>query len=213
MESIAVFEVQRAIEQVLERADDMPGFVLFAVMFAGSFLEYVFPPVPGDLCTVAGAILIARGQKFLTVFLGVNLGSAVGFLIDYFFGVWLANPARRFRHWGPRWERLGRGIDRIAVGFERHTALYLVVNRFLPGVRALFFVAAGFARVPVGKVLAFGLAGSVIWSLLLIGAGFAVGLNLEALLRWVGIYNWAAGGILIAVVAVMAVRHLRKSRK
>jgi membrane protein DedA with SNARE-associated domain len=196
----AVFEIHQAIEQLIERAGEQSALVIFLVMFGGSFFEYVCPPLPGDLCTVAGAILIARGHQFLTIFLAANLGAVTGFLVDYRFGGWLADPARPFRHRGPRWERLGRGIDRIARGFERHTALYLVVNRFLPGVRALFFVAAGFARVPLWKVVVFGLASAALWNLLLIGVGYAVGLQLDGLLSFLAVYDRAA----LAVLAVAA---------
>ncbi len=207
------FEIRETVDHVLSHAESIPDMAFFGLMFAGSLLEYVIPPIPGDLWTAAGAILIARGQKFLTVFLGVNLGSAAGFLIDYLFGFWLARPGRGFRRWGPRWERMGLALDRIARGFERHTAMYLAVNRFLPGIRALFFVAAGFARVPIWKVLVFGLASSVAWNLILIGAGFSVGLNFERLTAWMATYTWAAWAALAAAAAIFAIRLAAKRRR
>lgn len=207
------FEFRETLNLLLDNAKDIPGFTFFGVMFAGGFLEYVFPPIPGDLWTAGGAILIARGQKFLTVFLGVNLGSLMGFLVDYAFGAWLANPKRRFRTWGPRWARLGRGIDKVAAGFDRHPEFYLSINRFLPGVRALFFVAAGFGRVRLWKVVVFGLLSACLWSLLLIAGGFMVGKKLDRLLDLVMRYTWAAWGIIILVAAVMAIRFWRRRRR
>lgn len=205
--------LKEILETILEHGDQVSDHVLFFAMFAGSLLEYIFPPVPGDLWTAAGAILIARGHGFLPVFLGVNIGSAAGFLLDYAFGWWLSNPQRQFRHWGPRWERLGRGIDSVAAGFDRHPAFYLVVNRFLPGVRAFFFVAAGFGRVPLWKVLTFGLLSSVAWNLLLIAAGYAVGRQFDRLIDWMEHYTWGAWVVLAVVVIVIAVRFLRRKRK
>ncbi len=207
------FDFKETVENLLQYPEQFSDLTVFGAMLSGSLLEYVFPPIPGDIWTVGGSILIARGKKFLTVFLGVTLGSAMGFLIDYGFGIWLSNPDRRFRHWGPRWERLGRGIDRIAQGFERHTAFYLVVNRFLPGIRALFFVAAGFARVKIWKVLTFGLIGAIIWNLLLIGLGYLLGYNLERLLVWLTRYTWAAFIILAAVILVVFLRFYRNRRR
>ncbi len=208
------FDLRGLLEHLLQHADQISALVFFWAMFAGSLFEYVFPPVPGDLWTAAGAILIARGQKFITIFLAVNLGAAVGFTIDYAFGAWLSSPRRRFRAWGPRWERLGSALDRIAKGFERHTELYLVVNRFLPGIRALFFVAAGFARVPLWKVLTFGIASSLAWNLILIGGGFAVGKNFDLLARWLDRYTWAAWAVVIsAVLLVLARLFLRRRRQ
>jgi len=127
------------LHEIVDGASEIPPSVLFFFMFGGSFFEYVFPPVPGDVWVAGGAILIARGQSFWTVFLGVNLGSLLGFSLDYLFGRWLSHPRRRFRKWGPRWNRLGQGIDRVGGGFLKHPVFYLMVNRFLPGVRAFFF--------------------------------------------------------------------------
>ncbi len=205
--------MEEFVRAIINQSEKVSDALLFFAMLAGSALEYVFPPVPGDLWTAGGAILIARGKSFWAVFFGVNLGSLLGFLIDYRFGVWLADPNRRFRHWGPRWERFGRGIDRIARGFERHTAFYLIINRFLPSVRALFFVAAGFARVPLWKVIAYGLASAVVWNLLFIGAGYLVGRNIDRLLAWLRTYNVVAWSVLGAVAITVLVRFLMKRSK
>ncbi|MGH9362176.1 MAG: DedA family protein [Thermoanaerobaculia bacterium] len=198
--------MEKYIENFLHQAADIPPLLLLGLLGAGSLLEYVFPPFPGDAWTVAGAVLIARGQSFWPVLLGVNLGALLGGALNYGLGIWLANPSRSFREWGPRWAKLGRGIDRVARGFERHTALYLIVNRFLPGVRAFFFVAAGFARVPVWKLLVFGLLSSVAWNFLLVGAGYMVGANLEVLFQWLRRYTWAVWVILAIVGVVLLLR-------
>ncbi len=202
--------MEEMIRQVIAESEKISDWLLFVAMVLGSAIEYVFPPVPGDLWTAGGAILIAHGKSFWAVFLGVNLGSLLGFLIDYRFGVWLARPERRFRTWGPRWERFGRGIDRVAKGFERHTAFYLVINRFLPSVRAFFFVTAGYARVPLWKVIVYGLASAVVWNLLFIGAGYLVGRNLDRLLAWLHTYNIIAWSVLGAVAVALLVRYLMK---
>jgi membrane protein DedA with SNARE-associated domain len=200
------------LEAFLHWLEQVPPWVLFGAMFLGGFLEYIFPPVPGDVWTAGGAVLIARGQSFWIVFLGVNLGALAGFLIDYGFGAWLAHPRRRFRHWGPRWEEMGRGIDRIAAGFQRHTALFLTVNRFLPGVRALFFVAAGFARVRLGSVVVFGLLSSLAWTLWLIAAGYLAGRNLHLVEVWLARYTWSAW-VVLTVAVLGAAAWARTSRR
>ena len=193
------------MEQLLDRiflwANQSPGWIYFFV-FAGALLEYLFPPFPGDLSTVLGAILSPQDHRFWKLFLAVNLGSSIGFGLDYAFGIWLADPHRRFRHWSPRWEKLGTGIDRVAALFERHAALYLIANRFLPGLRALFFVAAGFARVPAWKVFSLGLLSSGLWSLLLLSAGAAIGYKRDVLTNWLATYTGVVWAILLALVGL-----------
>jgi len=203
--------MEEVVERLFEQAREHPGW-LFVAMFAGAFLEYIVPPFPGDLCTVLGAIFIPQGSSFWSVFLGVNAGAAAGFCVDYAFGRWLSDPRRAFRHWGPRWGKMARGIDRIAAGFERHTALYLLVNRFLPGIRALFFVAAGFSRVPIGKVVAFGLLSSMAWSLLLMAVGGLVGYKRDVLIFYLSRYTWAVWAALALAAAVYVLRRWMKRR-
>ena len=75
---LTTFCMEEIIREFLQDAGRVPAFSLFLVMLAGAFLEYVFPPFPGDFCVAGGALLMVEGQSFWTVFLGVNLGSFLG---------------------------------------------------------------------------------------------------------------------------------------
>ena len=175
-----------------------------AVLFASAAVEYVFPPFPGDSVTLFGAFLAAtEGWSVPLVFTVVTLGSVVGAVIDYALGRRLARIPRD-RLSGDRrllMERAQSIVDR----FERHGAVYIAVNRFLPGIRALFFVAAGMARLPVGKVILWGAVSAAAWNALIIGAGFAVGKNwdrLSELLRTYTMVAWIVVGVVIAALIV-----------
>jgi membrane protein DedA with SNARE-associated domain len=47
-------------------------------------------------------------------------------------------------------------LDIIAAGVSRYGARILVVNRFLPGIRAFFLFLAGMRRLPLGQSLLYG---------------------------------------------------------
>lgn len=174
------------------------------ILGLSALIEYVFPPFPGDTVTLFGAFLItARGWSFPAVFGTVLFGSAVGAMADF----WLGRVLSRRRVGGPR-------IEKLVERFRRHGEAYLVINRFLPGVRALFFVAAGMAGMRPSRVLLWATVSAALWNLLLIAAGSAVGANFDALLGIFTTYArlvWAALGVVALVwIGRAIVRRMRK---
>jgi membrane protein DedA with SNARE-associated domain len=176
-----------------------------AVLFVSAAVEYVFPPFPGDTITLFGAFLAAtKGWSVPLVFTVVTLGSLVGATLDYALGCRLARiPENRL---SGRKRELMKRAQSIVDRFERHGAGYIAVNRFLPGIRALFFVAAGMAGLPVGKVLLWGAVSAAAWNALIIGAGFAVGKNWERLLELLRTYTLVAWVVVGVVVAALIIR-------
>jgi membrane protein DedA with SNARE-associated domain len=181
-------------------------------LFFAAALEYVFPPFPGDTVTLLGAFLAARASySSAWVLLTVTAGSVAGSYLDYLVGRWwsrrpieeLSGRARRAR------EKMAPVLDR----FARHGTSYIAINRFLPGIRALFFVAAGMARLPVWKVLLFGALSALAWNAGLIALGAIVAAQFEELLGWVRTYTSAVWVVLGAVAFVLIVRIVWQRRR
>ncbi|MCC7072622.1 MAG: DedA family protein [Deltaproteobacteria bacterium] len=183
---------------------EQPPWLSAAALGAAAVLEYVVPPVPGDAVSVAGGVLVAQGIISVPVALAVTtLGSIVGSMVMYGVGI-AAGRYQRVRR------LLGRlfteeRVERVAVSYRRWGRLIIVANRFLPGIRTTFIVAAGLFRVPLSDVIVFGGLSALLWNSLLIGVGWLVGANLEVLERVLADYTmvvWLAlGGILVAIVA------------
>jgi membrane protein DedA with SNARE-associated domain len=100
--------------------------------------------------------------------------------------------------------------------FRRHGPAYLVLNRFLPGIRALFFVAAGLAGMRPRDVLLYGGISVALWSAVIIVAGALVGANLDSLERLVRHYSaicWAVlGAAALLYVGLRLVQRHRRRR-
>lgn len=79
--------------------------------------------------------------------------------------------------------------------------MYLAVNRFLPALRAFFFVGAGLSRMNVVTVIVFGGLSAAVWNALLMAIGYAVGSNWEVLRELAERYT-VATFILVGVVVV-----------
>ena len=54
-------EIFKTVEDYLRQGESLPGL---ALILAGSLLEYVFPPFPGDTVVLLGAFLAAWASLF-----------------------------------------------------------------------------------------------------------------------------------------------------
>ncbi len=163
------------------------------ILFLAAMIEYVFPPFPGDVITLFGTYLVLRGAfGFWFALLVVTSGSLVGVLLDYQIGVWLGRrvdrlPSAAQARW---WTPLTREkYELLATNFQRYGAAYIALNRFLPAIRAFFFLVAGAIRMPRWKVLGFAALSATVWNAMLLLVGTAVGANWERLHGWFVSYN------------------------
>ncbi|MDB4969908.1 MAG: DedA protein [Myxococcales bacterium] len=183
-----------------------------ALLCLSACIEYLFPPFPGDMITVFGAFLVARrGWSGPAVFGAVTLGSAVGCMLDYAFGRWLGRTEDRWSR--GRLARFRPQIDSLVARFARHGALYIAINRFIPSLRGLFFIAAGMARLPWWKVLLFGTLSALLWNGLLLLLGLTVGQSWDRLVSVCQTYALLLWCILGVAALALVVRHFaRRSR-
>jgi membrane protein DedA with SNARE-associated domain len=184
------------LRDLIEHEDSVVGF---GVLAGSAAIEYVFPPFPGDFVVLLGAVLVTGyGWSFPGVLGAVMLGSMVGAALAHELGILWARR-RAAKHAPPR-----PTLDAIVARFQRHGSVFICVNRFLPGVRPLIFIAAGLAGLPRARVLFFAAISALVWNLLLMAAGAAVGANLERLEELVGQYTLVVW-VLLAVAVIVGV--------
>jgi len=202
-------ELGQALLDFLSSGQSAAGI---AILFSSAAVEYIFPPFPGDTVTLFGAFLAAtEGWSVPLVFAVVTAGSLAGASLDYALGRRMARtPVEELtgRKRAAR-EKMQPLLDR----FEKHGAAYVAINRFLPGIRALFFVAAGMAELPYGKIMLWGAVSAATWNGLIIGAGFAIGSNWDRLLGLLRTYTTVAWIIVGVLVVILVVRWLVRLRR
>jgi membrane protein DedA with SNARE-associated domain len=98
------------------------------------------------------------------------------------------------------------GIDRAHRWFERYGSPVIFVSRFLPLIRAAFPYAAGVARMPFARFIAFATAGSIFWISGLAILGREVGSQWEAWRKHLEYVDYAAAVLLVVLVVVIVVR-------
>ena len=208
MASIDPAELARRLDSVVAKAGPAAPLLLFLA----SFLEYVFPPVPGDLVAVLGAWYATHGGLSWTVlFVSLSFGAVAGTSFDWRLGRWLGARLDDRVAVG----RLDRDrLERFERAYRRWGGLLLIVNRFLPGVRAFFFLAAGAAGIPLWKVLLYGGISAALWNVLLLGAGALLARNEMELVALFARYDTVAWIVVLAACAIgILVWRRRRARR
>jgi len=147
---------------------------VFLLMLA----ENVFPPIPSEvILPLAGYVAVGgKGSLWLTILAG-TLGSAAGATLWYYVGRWVGiERLKRFARRHGRWLTLTPDeIDHVDRWFDRHGRWAVLFGRMVPGVRTLISVPAGVTGMRLAPFLTCTLAGSALWTVLLVLAGYELG--------------------------------------
>jgi membrane-associated protein len=195
------------VVQTLTRVLAETGPFAPAILFFATSIEYVFPPFPGDLLLVLAAWYAAHGAiSWPATFLWVTAGALTGAWINYRIGAWLAPRVSRRAEAGghPFAEKLAR----FEVSYRRWGGWLLVFNRFMPGIRAFLFVAAGASGIPLRRVLLLGGISACVWNALLLALGAFAVRNVDELVLLFKTYTRAAWAALAAAALLLAARAL-----
>ncbi len=153
--------------------DTMGAFGVGLVMF----LENVFPPIPSELVMPLAGFSAAQGRLSLTaIFVLGTLGSVLGAWLWYEVGRRLGRERlQRFIGRYGIWLTLSQDDVRDAINwFERHDKGATFFGRMIPGVRTLISVPAGLAGMGLTRFLIYTTAGSALWNVGLIAAGYVL---------------------------------------
>jgi membrane protein DedA with SNARE-associated domain len=113
----------------------------------------------------------ATGQINVYVGFGIAmLGSTIGMIVDYYVAYFLGKEVV-YRHLH-LFHIKRRSLEAFEAWFKRNGRFTVFISRLIPVVRALINFPAGFAEMPVWDFILYSLAGSIIWSAVLVGFGY-----------------------------------------
>lgn len=146
----------------------LAGIALLVVVESG----VLFPFLPGDSLLVTAAILSATlgvtpGEVALVAVTAAVVGDFVGYALG-------ARVGRRLFRPGARLLTPAR-LHESEAFFARWGAASLVLGRFVPVVRTYVPLAAGTARMPLGRFATWNVVGAVAWVGVLVTAGVLLG--------------------------------------
>ncbi|MGG3887772.1 DedA family protein [Metabacillus fastidiosus] len=179
-------------------------------------LENVFPPIPSEvILTFGGYMTTISGLSVVGVVIAATAGSVCGAVILY--GIGLLLDVERLEKIIDKWGRFLRvtreDIYKADAWFDKYGYWTVFFCRMVPLIRSLISIPAGMSNMKFSLFLIFTTAGTLIWNIVLVMVGAAVGESWEDIVHYMDIYS----NITYAVIAVGIVLFLflffRRKRK
>lgn len=163
----------------------LQNYGLFA-LFLGTFFE-------GETILVLAGLAAFRGYMNINeVVVVAFLGSYAGDQLWYFLG---RKQGRKLLARKPRWQSMG---DRALEHIRKRPDLWVLIFRFVYGLRTIMPVAIGVSGYPPGRYLLLNGIGAAVWSLALGQAAYHFGIVVERVLGNVKRYElWVLGAVLL----------------
>lgn len=180
---------------------------------AATALETVFPPVPSEVVLPLAGYTAYQGEfGVIAAIVSATIGSYVGALVLYYLGA--AWGLRRVCATADRLPLVSsEDVRRGAAAFARHGRAAVFFGRLMPGVRSVISIPAGIDRMPLVTFSLYTIAGSAVWNVLLIGAGYELGAQWHLVERYVGAVSNVAHVLIALAVVVFAARRLRNRQR
>lgn len=177
------------------------GYVGVALLVVA---ENVFPPIPSEIVLPFAGFVAQRGsESVVLMILAATVGSVGGALIMYWIAAVIGDERlHAFTRKFGKWVQI-REVDltRAEEWFDRHATSAVLIGRCVPLIRSVVSIPAGFRRMKLLPYIAYTFIGSLVWNILLIGAGALLGENWERVGSYVGVFQWVV--IALAMVAIM----------
>lgn len=159
-------------------------------IFALTFVETVFPPIPSEVVMPLAGLSAARGEVPIAAAVLAGIAGSMAGNILWFVAA-RALGATRFEAWvgrHGRWLTLDiAALRRVRLWFMRHGGWAVGLGRCVPGIRSLISVPAGLVDMRWTRFLLWSSLGTTVWTSALTLAGYWLGTaSLPMVERWVG---------------------------
>ncbi|MFD0871050.1 SNARE associated Golgi protein [Chlamydia abortus] len=179
-------------------------------------LENLFPPIPSEvILTFGGFMTTYTNLSVFGLVVASSVGSVAGAIILY--GIGLLLDVRRLEKivekWGSILRLTKKDIHKANDWFSKYGAWTVFFCRFIPLIRSLISIPAGMAHMNFGIFVLLTTLGTVIWNVVLINIGAAVGGSWGTIVGFMDMYSNAVYIVLALLLIVFAVLFIRKRVK
>nr|WP_281065578.1 DedA family protein [Jiella sonneratiae] len=159
---------------------------------AGTFFE-------GEVFAIIGGFLAYRGSYPFEMMIGLAFaGSFCGDLAVFLFARFCS---------GHRWVRIWREKPRFAKALalvERYQAYFVIVNRYVYGLRMPGLVALGMSRISLTRFLVLNFLGAGLWAGIFTTVGFVFGYSIWSVFANLKVFEQGALFVLVACAVILA---------
>lgn len=178
-------------------------------------IENIFPPIPSEVILTFGGFMTTTSELTIPgVVISATGGSVLGAVVLYYIGVQLSV------------ERLEKIIDKYGYilrvtkddikkadgWFKKYGAWTVFFCRFIPLIRSLISIPAGMSKMNVLLFLFLTTLGTLIWNIVLVYMGAAVGSSWEEIVGYMDIYSNVVY-VLIGIGAIILIALYVRKRK
>lgn len=176
-------------------------------------LENIFPPIPSEvILTFGGFMTTTTNLSVAGVVVASTIGSVGGAVVLY--GVGLLIDIRKVEQIVERWGHILRltknDIHKANGWFSTYGMWTVFFCRFIPLIRSLISLPAGMAHMNFLVFLILTTAGTLIWNIVLVLIGAAVGESWESVVGYMDVYSYIVYGAIALVFIVIVIIFLKK---
>lgn len=185
--------------------------VFFLIM-----VENLFPPIPSEVILTFGGFMTTSTDLTVTgVVIASTLGSVAGAIVLY--GVGAIVGIKRIERFVDKWGKILRltsgDIHKANRWFEKYDVWTVFFCRFIPLIRSLISLPAGLAKMNFWIFLLLTTLGTLIWNMVLVNIGAAVGESWETIVHYMDIYSNFAYAALALIFIIVVVRFYSKKMR
>ena len=188
------------------------GYIGIILLIA---IENIFPPIPSEVILTFGGFMTTTSELTIPgVVISATGGSVLGAVVLYYIGVQLS--VKRLEKIIDRWGHILRvtkeDIKKADQWFNKYGPWTVFFCRFIPLIRSLISIPAGMSKMNVLLFLGLTTLGTLIWNIVLVYLGAAVGNSWEDIVDYMDIYSNIVYALIIIGVIVLIVLYIRKRK-
>ena len=155
----------------------------YASVYVLMVCESMVFPIPSEAVMPFAGFLIEEGQFTFPLVIGIaTLGSITGSIISYYIGAWGGEP---FVNKFGKWALLDKEDLEATKGFfNRFGEITIFVSRFIPVVRHLISIPAGFGRMNFTRFVIYTVIGAGCWNAFLAWVGYIMKQNWAIVMKY-----------------------------
>ncbi|MFC0272752.1 DedA family protein [Metabacillus herbersteinensis] len=189
------------------------GYIGILLMIA---FENIFPPIPSEVILTFGGFMTTYTDLTIPgVIVAATIGSVVGAIILYFLGTLL--DVERLEKIVDRWGHILRvskeDIHKADAWFDKYGYWTVLFCRMIPLIRSLISIPAGMSNMKFSLFLLFTTVGTLIWNIVLVSLGAAVGGSWEDIVHFMDIYSTIAYALIGLGIILFLFFFIRKKRR
>jgi len=197
------------ITQFMEQYGYLGVFLMIA-------LENVFPPIPSEIILPFGGFMTTYTSMTVTgVVIASTAGSVVGAVILY--GIGLLLDVERLEKIIDRFGHILRvtkeDVHKADAWFDKYGIWTVLFCRMVPLIRSLISIPAGMSNMKFWLFIAFTTVGTLIWNIILVSVGAALGDNWDRITEFMDVYSNIAYAIIGIGIIIFLVYFFNKKRK